>query len=255
MVGVLFTGGLDSTYLLYKNLKEGKEVTPFYIEITTNVEKTKMERRSCQKIWDLLRNEFGYKLNYMKDIVTIGISYQCTGSSALPQMPLWIFGCWQLQGYYRKELTELQIGYVMNDDAISYLEEMKKVYYSYECLVDEHYEGGMIPLNFPLIKYNKKQIMDLIPENIAAEVMSCESVIEIGDDHYSCGECNPCTKYKQMETPYYNSYLAQKFTQLYSYKQLLGGHEINNRARELRARLFPEDGLDYDCIKGSEGLG
>lgn len=39
-VGVLFSGGIDSTYLIWKNLKEGNYVIPFYVEIINNEKQT-----------------------------------------------------------------------------------------------------------------------------------------------------------------------------------------------------------------------
>ena len=43
-VAVLFSGGLDSTYLVWKNLKDGNEVQPIYIEIQNNKVKSTIEK-------------------------------------------------------------------------------------------------------------------------------------------------------------------------------------------------------------------
>lgn len=44
-VAILFSGGLDSTYLVWKNLKEGNVVLPIYVEIENNEVKTTMEKK------------------------------------------------------------------------------------------------------------------------------------------------------------------------------------------------------------------
>lgn len=43
-VAVLFSSGLDSTYLIWKNLNEGNEVFPIYITISNNENKTILEK-------------------------------------------------------------------------------------------------------------------------------------------------------------------------------------------------------------------
>ena len=53
-VGVLFSGGLDSTYLVWKNLKEGNTVVPIYLEIANNEDKSKLEKNRIE----LLRKVF-----------------------------------------------------------------------------------------------------------------------------------------------------------------------------------------------------
>jgi 7-cyano-7-deazaguanine synthase in queuosine biosynthesis len=238
-VAVLFTGGLDSTYLIYKNLKEGNTVIPFYITIKNNEQKILMEKRSTAAIFDVLDKEYHSRIYQPVEIMAIDL-WHCKGSAALPQMPVWIFGLWFIQNYPIK-LDEIQIGYVMNDDAISYLDDMVTVYNSYHSLtnpslINSSNRGEMIPLTFPLVKHHKIDMMDDMPEPLAALVMSCEYMVVIGDDHYSCGDCDPCKKYAKMHHSYH-----RKFKQIYSYKKLSeinsSIHEVDRRANELRARM------------------
>ena len=49
-VGVLFSSGLDSTYLVWKNLKDGNTVVPIYIEIENNKRKTILEKNRIKLI-------------------------------------------------------------------------------------------------------------------------------------------------------------------------------------------------------------
>ena len=45
---LLASGGLDSSYLLYKNMQEGNEVRLLYIDIKNNGFKSKKERKSIK---------------------------------------------------------------------------------------------------------------------------------------------------------------------------------------------------------------
>ena len=126
-VGILFSGGLDSTYLLWKNLKDGNEVTPIYVEIKNNSEKTKLELNRIKLIHKYLKKDFG---ELLKDI---HYSYEITvevreNSLYLRQVPLWI-----LSIIFSQDLPvdKFEIGYVVGDDAISYLKEIKNIYRSY----------------------------------------------------------------------------------------------------------------------------
>jgi len=50
-VAVLFSGGLDSTYLVWKNLNEGNIVYPIYIEIENNITKTILEKNRIELLY------------------------------------------------------------------------------------------------------------------------------------------------------------------------------------------------------------
>ena len=59
------------------------------------------------------------------------------------QIPAWILGiiyCGELSN-----VDEVHIGYVMNDDAISYLSEIKKVYNSFQNMQQMQNQGSPMP--------------------------------------------------------------------------------------------------------------
>ena len=154
-VGVLFSGGLDSTYLIWKNLKEGNTVVPFYFEIENNGKKPMLEKNRIE----LLRNEFNEEFDGKVEYINYTLKIQVIESSStlhFKQIPIWILGLLFGQD---KGLSEIQIGYVMNDDAVSYLDDIKKIYESYSVISDE-----LISITFPLYKYKKWQMLEELPE-------------------------------------------------------------------------------------------
>jgi hypothetical protein len=172
-VAVLFSGGLDSTYLVYKNLKEGNTVYPVYIEITNNQVKSLIEKNRIE----LLRREFlkefklpshGYnepvaRINYLLNVGVVANE----SSLHLRQLPVWMLGLSFMQSM---GVDEIQIGYVSNDDAISYLDEIQAIYKSYQLICEP-----MIPLVFPLTKKHKFQIADELPHQYMKYIFSCEN--------------------------------------------------------------------------------
>lgn len=103
-VAVLFSGGLDSTYLVWKNLKDGNEVFPVYIEIENNEVKSKLEKNRTKLLWREFENEFrktdiDYGDSPIKDIqysVSVGVKAR-EDSLYFKQMPIWIFSLMFMQ--------------------------------------------------------------------------------------------------------------------------------------------------------------
>lgn len=167
------SGGLDSTYLVYKNLKEGNTVYPVYIEITNNQIKSLLEKNRIE----LLRREFlkefklpshGYnepiaRINYLLNVGVVANE----SSLHLRQLPVWMLGLSFMQSM---GVDEIQIGYVSNDDAISYLDDIQTIYKSYQLICEP-----MIPLTFPLTKKHKFQIADELPHQYMRLIFSCEN--------------------------------------------------------------------------------
>lgn len=191
-VGVLFSGGLDSTYLVWKNLSEGNEVVPIYIEIQNNENKSNLEKNRVECLHKEFRTEFK---DNIKSVVW-GMSAHVTPDTNifLKQVPLWITGLLYNQNH---GVDELQIGYVMGDDAISYLEDIQSVYKVFNKLND----CPLKKLVFPLKKNNKYDMGHDLPQQYKNFIVSCEAPDnekEVDSDgilqYTPCGICVPCGK-------------------------------------------------------------
>jgi hypothetical protein len=197
VVGVLFSGGLDSTYLVWKNLKDGNIVQPIYIEIENNGNKTKLEKNRIE----LLFNEFSeeFSLDLIKSIkypliVSVNGGFN---SMLLKQVPIWIMGLLTSQNnsHHYNDITELQISYVSGDDAMSYLSEINSIYKAYNKM-SAH---PLVPLKFPMSKTSKYEITNELPQNYLDLIVSCEEPKNLNDkseiyDYDPCGYCAACKK-------------------------------------------------------------
>lgn len=204
-IGVLFSGGLDSTYLVWKNLEEGNVVVPIYIDIKNNRDKVKLEKNRAELLVNKFRDKYtSDKIDHVRYPLTIEVSGNNVAD--LAQVPVWIMGLTYSQGY---DLDEIQIAYVMNDDAISYLSEIKKLYKSYE-LITKYNKPRLTPLKFPLAQTNKYQMLAELPQEYKYLIVSCEEPRikhdpnngdEIMDwkklkpiEYEACGHCEACKK-------------------------------------------------------------
>ena len=194
-IGVLFSSGLDSTYLVYKNLKEGNIVSPIYIEIENNQHKSIIEKNRIELLYNEFSEEFNGNEFYDRKIKPIKYVMKTNvGASEdsihLKQVPVWIIGLLFSQGL---DVDEIQIGYVCGDDSTSYIEDMKEIYYSYERISEK-----LKPISFPLIKQKKWQIIRELPEKYHKYIYSCESPNLIGKEsdefveYEACCSCVAC---------------------------------------------------------------
>ncbi len=225
-VGVLFSSGLDSTFLLYKNLMEGNTVQPFYVEISNNTNKTIIEKQKVVELYTQFRKEFGELIEEPSIIVKSEIWINYNSGIRFKQLPIWLLGI-QYIGIY----DEIQIGYVSNDDAVPYLDEIHKLYKSMDFMFTSDYKRPK--LTFPIVKYKKEDIADELPSKYFDLVYSCENPMLLDqmteyvkpDNIYMsysltasfltngsmiqkfkpCGECDPCKKIM------HNDYLFNKY--------------------------------------------
>ena len=119
-VGVLFSGGLDSTYLVWRNLEDGNEVVPIYIEISNNENKSKLEKNRIEALWKLFDDVYGNKIDRI--VYSIKIDINAADNLTFKQVPVWVSGLVYSQNH---GVQELQIGYVGGDDAIGHLDDIK----------------------------------------------------------------------------------------------------------------------------------
>lgn len=200
-VGILFSGGLDSTYLVYKNLKEGNDVVPIYCSILNNEEKTKAEKIAIENLNKLFLEEldlFNFGRFYFKSINEI-VRVDVINSMVLfsieknPQVPILIF---TLLESVRKNITEFQIGYVRDDKKTSKdIKEFKNAYNSFGFV----FNHALPVLKFPLLKISKIDIFNsMLPDEYLKHVTFCEEPVLINGEYVPCGDCGSCETYQKL---------------------------------------------------------
>lgn len=101
----------------------------------------------------------------------------------LSQPPLWILFSQYIVDF---QIDEIQIGYIMNDDAISYLEDVRNLYDAYKPFI----VANRPKLEFPLTKMKKRDILNQLPEFIVKNISYCELY-----DEKNC-KCESCKKHR-----------------------------------------------------------
>lgn len=225
-----FSGGIDSTYLVFKNLEEGNDVHLTRFNIENNEHQMEIE---CEAIKDLIHdlqkhfpNAHLLMRSYEKNNMS-NQSFEVTGSHMIygPQPPLWVFCLAYDENLW--EVDEVQMGYISGDDALSYLDDIKKLYRAFSPFLQKKAP----PLKFPLIKNFKWELWNYLPDNIKKNTVFCE----YSRTRYEpCGKCNPC--------------LTMMYTELWE-----EWHELNDSTPKIRyERTYPKlKNESYDAAPSS----
>lgn len=174
---VPWSGGLDSTYLITHLLAEGHTIDAYYVNINTTSEQSKREQKAIKNMLPYLEQfSFEYKG------VSVDIDVNIEGNQILSYQFLWPILL--MAGEY----DNIAIGYVMNDDAISWLNELKTLLESYRPFVYVFPE-----LLTPLTKMRKQEIWNSLNDGLKKHVTWCENKDKILT---SCGQCSSCKRMK-----------------------------------------------------------
>jgi len=175
---VLWSGGLDSTYLIYKLLQEHHKVEAYYIKIKNNKEKTKRELLAIKKLTKLF-SEFNFE--YKGILAEFSLNIIDNNVLTFYQSPFWITAAYYLRG-------PVSIGYVLNDYSISYLQDYKNIAKSFNTL-----RNNPLKLEFPLYKTSKQYILQVLPKEFLKNITYCESADNL---LMPCGKCHACIRHK-----------------------------------------------------------
>lgn len=182
---ISYSGGLDSTFLLYKNLKEGKTVLPVYVKFfNVNLSKSEIEIQQLNNILSLFSEEFPNLILPVKKIESSVI--------ARTQFQNWVLNI--KNSIDLENVKEIHFGATKSDIDKSFTIEdaLSRIDYAQEQLGKE--------VKFPLIDLTKKEIGKILPKKYQELSISCEIPIYTKEDSNilvtQCGCCNACHLHK-----------------------------------------------------------
>lgn len=78
----------------------------------------------------------------------------------------------------------------MNDDAISYLDDIQTTVKALNA-----FREIPVEVNFPLSKWKKETIISALPSDLYKHITYCEG----GQKRDKCGKCLPCIRHKALQ--------------------------------------------------------
>lgn len=189
------SSGFDSTYLLWKNLKEGNKVIPLYIDTNLNLKQKELEIKNLKIICHYFSDKFNFfNIDSWPKIVKVDVDKSKGVPLQLPQV--WIYGAYIYLHSIDIKINEIQLGYIMNDDALSYLDEIKNLWKAFN-LFQKGWEPVTAKITFPIIKYPKNYLIEIASDEypeIFHKIHFCEKPLKNDSNCKSCPSCEKAYK-------------------------------------------------------------
>ena len=230
VVGIMFSGGLDSTTLLLRELNKGNIVIPILNRFNSNDDtcslfKYMMAQIALNKINEKISKIENKKMILVSPIICNHVQFGCLGDGFVYTQQLFNSVAPACIGYNRIRLIdEIMIGTVLGDQGVSYINDMRKIYndaMKFQFKTPESNikiagrENKIAKLTFPLFKTDKSRIKDEFTDlcelkfgftEMELPVFSCEDleirnkIIFKNNKIYLKTLTNPCKVFK----PKYN---------------------------------------------------
>lgn len=202
VVGIMFSGGLDSTTLLLRELNKGNIVIPILNRFNSNADtcslfKYMMAQIVLEKISKKISKIGNKKMILVTPIICNHIQFGCLGDDFVFTQQLFNSVAPACIGYNRIRLIdEIMLGTVLGDQEVSYITDMRRIYndaMKFQVKIsgsDSRYidgrENKIAKLTFPLIKSIKGSIKEEFEylckfvfrfDYMELPVFSCENLI------------------------------------------------------------------------------
>lgn len=200
---ISFSGGLDSTALLYLRLSEGNDVDTFYVIAGQHSDKVKRELYARENILKWLRRKFKDrtiqdKIVNIEATVKFEISDRGhkTGNwpdSTFTQPLSWLYGAqFALNGDFHRSL---EMAYVAEDQMTYYGERLKNVWEMLSPICKQKY----VPLEIPFWHTTKAELLKIVPSSLLKLTWTCENPKTINNSGLvtairPCKACTPCIR-------------------------------------------------------------
>lgn len=176
---VMFSGGLDSTMMLSRMLKE-TQVDVMYVSGPQGTAKSRKEEEARAAILLWMDNNRPYPVRSVIDFRLPEGDMQ-RGTKYGQVLP-WLYG--GMATANGRQHTSLAIGYVMGDDITEHLVNLEKAW----DLLSNVSKSEPVKLTFPLRNTTKQQLLQEIPSDLYKLIWYCE----IPKEGKACGRCEAC---------------------------------------------------------------
>lgn len=263
-VGVCYSGGYDSILLIAAAVERGETVVPIRLGVNWYMSgmwilaeyallklRRKYPRRICKAVTPIEMMEFSGREEFC--------GYRLQPSVA--------FSLAFIGEYTREKLKEIQVGFICKDECISFLAEFEGLYHAANKFVMP-YDGGDVPLTYPLKKFVKAEIIrrldnlgliDSIPmitcENPESYIVgNKDGVVVVVEPCASCMSCHTMevANRSRVDAPVIAVFGTENSPSCYEIERML--HEI---VEDPRDNILCEDSCDcpkerVDVVRSGE---
>lgn len=191
-IGVSYSGGYDSTLLVANAAANGEIVVPLVVGV--NIDMTAMWVMAELTLLEL-RRKYPYRI--CKPISPVRLDYASSENIyGYRLQPSVAYSLAFIGDVLRKNLKEIQVGFICKDECISFLDEFVDLYKAANKFIYP-YEKPPVPLTFPLKKLVKSEIVAQLEDKhiLKFSMSTCEhpSSIILGNGHGMLVYLAPCS--------------------------------------------------------------
>lgn len=201
---IFFSGGLDSTYLLWHRLNNDGNVDIVYADGNQSSVKRHAELLAREKIIDLIETTAPYRVINRYSIKALGWeAYEASNPVALklPQSNLWE----QPLAWFQQAMQVMdesihscvEIGVVLGDQVGRCTYDLSEAWRLLtRAIMPNNYNPP--PLTYPISHMSKMSIMQALPEPILKAIWYCEMPLWKKQKAVACGKCLPCLTHRSL---------------------------------------------------------
>lgn len=187
---VLFTGGLDSTALIYRYAVTKTPIDVFYIVGSQNARKAKIEIETRKKILQYIKdNVEGSSINDL-GVIRNMIDSSCNKHVRLAQPSQWLLYTMLVVDQTH---SKVDIAYVRGDCVLPFLERLERAWNELWVVTKNI---PLVPLAFPFQHTSKVTFFLNLPKDLIDLTWTCERPTT---DDKACGVCGTCINRKVEE--------------------------------------------------------
>lgn len=182
---VLFSGGMDSTYLVSYMLSVDGPIDVLYVNGGQSTKKMELELKARDQLIEFMNRVYPNKIQRQYEILHAVYLHDGQNKKWI-QPNAWMQGAFRVLDASRH--TCVRLAYVKDDGAHfgMHLQDIKDQWAS---MLKVGFQGDHIPLEFPLLHMTKLEIMEQIDKRLLPMVWVCE----IPRSGKACQRCAPCT--------------------------------------------------------------
>jgi 7-cyano-7-deazaguanine synthase in queuosine biosynthesis len=184
---VMFSGGLDSTCVLWRLVNGDEELHVHHLHLVNKENRAAAENKAVTDIVAHLRGvrHFGFSESYHE--------YPCYGGGFMWDSDIFSFMAGSIC-LGMKTIERVAIGMTLSDmrGGLSHrVERANKIFEAF---------GTKARKVYPVGQMTKKQIYEALPEKLRMMSWSCRTPIYKDDDMVACGKCKTCREVERIKS-------------------------------------------------------
>lgn len=184
----MFSGGLDSTGVFWKLISGQEELHVHHLYLVNKENRARAENKAVDEIVNYMGKirEFGFSESYHE--------YPCYNNNFIWDSDIFSFMAGSIC-LSMKSVRKVAIGMTLSDmrgGLSQRVERANRIFGAFGTNAEKVY---------PLGDMTKKQVYEMVPEDLRNLTWSCRTPVYDGEDIRECGKCKTCVELSAIKNP------------------------------------------------------